>query len=145
RLPGLEQLFPIRVVVGATAQSLVGTKLASTANDVPVWCLGDVDGDGTISEIACAQDDDGQVDLASATALLAERGIGRLLIEGGAKIARSFLNADLVDEVVLFTAPHELGAGGVAAPLELVNSANFIVSDPILLGVDEMKVYDRVR
>jgi len=138
-------LSPVRVIVGATAQSLAGTKLASTANDVPVWSLGDVGGDGTISEIACATSDDGQVDLASAMDELAGRGIGRLLVEGGAKIARSFLDADLVDEVVLFTAPHELGAGGVAAPLELVNSASYIAGEPIPLGVDEMKVYDRVR
>ncbi|MCP5081916.1 MAG: bifunctional diaminohydroxyphosphoribosylaminopyrimidine deaminase/5-amino-6-(5-phosphoribosylamino)uracil reductase RibD [Alphaproteobacteria bacterium] len=145
RLPGLEHMSPARVIVGASAQSLVGTKLASTANDVPVWCLGADDGDGAISEIGCAIDADGKVNLAAAMAELAARGINRLLVEGGAKIAQSFLDADLVDQIVLFTAPHALGSGGVAAPLEWMNTTDYITDEPILLGVDEMKVYDRVQ
>ncbi len=145
RLPGLERQSPLRIVVGASAEALVGTTLAATAKEVPVWCLGALDSDGTISEICCATSDDGHVDLSSAMSALAARGIGRLLVEGGAKMARSFLEAHLVDQIILFTAPHQLGAGGVAAPLELITSADYIAGDPILLGVDEMRVYDLVR
>lgn len=145
RLPGLEPRSPVRLVVGASAASLAGTKLAATAKEVPVWCLGALDSDSTINEIACRSGVDGRVDLVSAMTELAARGIGRLLVEGGAKVARSFLEAGLVDQVAVFAAPHSLGAGGVAAPLELIASEDYRAGELILLGVDELTVYDRVR
>ncbi|GAA5227507.1 bifunctional diaminohydroxyphosphoribosylaminopyrimidine deaminase/5-amino-6-(5-phosphoribosylamino)uracil reductase RibD [Paeniglutamicibacter antarcticus] len=44
-------------------------------------------------------------------ALIASRGIGHVLLEGGASIATAFLAADLVDEIFLYQAPIFLGAG----------------------------------
>lgn len=44
-------------------------------------------------------------------ALIASRGIGHALIEGGASIATAFLAADLVDEIFLYQAPIFLGSG----------------------------------
>ena len=43
------------------------------------------------------------------------RGITRLLVEGGARVASSFVAADLVDEVWLLRGPEPIGADGVAA------------------------------
>lgn len=43
--------------------------------------------------------------------LVASRGIGHVLLEGGASIATAFLAADLVDEIFLYQAPIFLGAG----------------------------------
>ena len=40
-----------------------------------------------------------------ALAELGRRGINRLMVEGGAKTARAFLEAGVVDEFHLFTAP----------------------------------------
>lgn len=145
RLPGLEDRSPVRIVVGCDAQSLIGTKLLASAHEVSVWSLGtphNVDG---IEEIDCPVDAAGQVDLEKAMEALAMRGIGRLLVEGGAKLARSFLETGLVDQVVVFTAPFRLGDGGVRAPLDLLKSGRFVAGQPILLGVDEMTVYDRAR
>ena len=42
-------------------------------------------------------------------AALGRRGITRLLVEGGGRVAGSFLRAGLVDEAYLFVAPHFLG------------------------------------
>ncbi len=145
RLPGLGGRSPVRVVTGGGAHSLDGTKLQQSANEVPVWRLGAAAKSGPVETLVCELDALGRVDLSSAMAMLAERGIGRLLVEGGAQLAASFLKADLVDEVVLFTAPHDLGEGGVPAPLEFTKSATFKANPPILLGVDEMTVYDRVQ
>ncbi|UCH63186.1 MAG: bifunctional diaminohydroxyphosphoribosylaminopyrimidine deaminase/5-amino-6-(5-phosphoribosylamino)uracil reductase RibD [Fidelibacterota bacterium] len=47
------------------------------------------------------------VDLAEVLDALGERGITSLLVEGGPTLHREFLRADLMDEVVLFTAPLE--------------------------------------
>lgn len=54
--------------------------------------------------------DDLAVDLAS----LAERGIGRVFVEGGPAIASSLISAGLVDEVLVYLAPALLGGPGLA-------------------------------
>jgi diaminohydroxyphosphoribosylaminopyrimidine deaminase/5-amino-6-(5-phosphoribosylamino)uracil reductase len=57
-------------------------------------------------------------------AALAEDGVQRLLLEGGPTLARSFLEADLVDKLLLFVAPRVAGTGqtwleGLLQPREL--------------------------
>ncbi len=44
-------------------------------------------------------------------ARLAEEGVQSLLLEGGPKLAESFLRADLVDKLLLFVAPKLAGEG----------------------------------
>ncbi len=56
-------------------------------------------------------DDDGTVDLAAGVAALAERGMGRVLCEGGPHLLATMLGAGLVDELCLTTAPQLVGAG----------------------------------
>ena len=51
-------------------------------------------------------------------AALATRGISSLMVEGGARTAQMFLNAGLVDRILLFTGPATLGIEGVASPLD---------------------------
>jgi diaminohydroxyphosphoribosylaminopyrimidine deaminase / 5-amino-6-(5-phosphoribosylamino)uracil reductase len=55
----------------------------------------------------------GRVDLEDLLAKLRARGLAHVLVEGGGEVHRSFLEAGLVDEVLLFVAPKILG-GGVA-------------------------------
>ena len=57
----------------------------------------------------------GGVDIDSVLKDLAVRGKNDLLVEGGARVASSFLAAKLVDRIALFCAPVELGADGVDA------------------------------
>jgi diaminohydroxyphosphoribosylaminopyrimidine deaminase/5-amino-6-(5-phosphoribosylamino)uracil reductase len=45
------------------------------------------------------------------------RGVQSLMVEGGASLATSLLQEDLVDRVVLFQAPMHLGAGALPALL----------------------------
>jgi diaminohydroxyphosphoribosylaminopyrimidine deaminase/5-amino-6-(5-phosphoribosylamino)uracil reductase len=49
-------------------------------------------------------------------AALATEGVQSLLLEGGPKLAESFLRADLVDKVLLFVAPRIAGSGPSFAP-----------------------------
>jgi diaminohydroxyphosphoribosylaminopyrimidine deaminase/5-amino-6-(5-phosphoribosylamino)uracil reductase len=55
----------------------------------------------------------GQDDLRAALSLLGERGIGSLLLEGGATLHRAAWDAGLVDFVRLYVTPHVLGANGL--------------------------------
>ncbi|CDZ27621.1 bifunctional diaminohydroxyphosphoribosylaminopyrimidine deaminase/5-amino-6-(5-phosphoribosylamino)uracil reductase RibD [Neorhizobium galegae] len=50
-------------------------------------------------------------------AILAVRGISSLLVEGGASVARAFLEADLVDRVLLFQGTGIVGEGGLESPV----------------------------
>jgi diaminohydroxyphosphoribosylaminopyrimidine deaminase/5-amino-6-(5-phosphoribosylamino)uracil reductase len=55
------------------------------------------------------------LDLKAVIGRLTEMGMNELWVECGARLAASFLEAELVDELILYVAPHFLGAD--AAPL----------------------------
>jgi len=57
-------------------------------------------------------EDPRHVALPEALRELADRGINRLLVEGGAQIAAAFLRADLVDRIAWFHAPAVMGGDG---------------------------------
>jgi diaminohydroxyphosphoribosylaminopyrimidine deaminase/5-amino-6-(5-phosphoribosylamino)uracil reductase len=57
----------------------------------------------------------GELDMADALRRLAERGLTRVLCEGGGRIAASLLRARLADEVAWFSAGAAIGADGVPA------------------------------
>ena len=56
---------------------------------------------------------DGRLDLPAVLKALADRGITRLMVEGGPTVAASFIAADLVDQAALFRSPNEIGPGGI--------------------------------
>ncbi|HEX9599372.1 MAG TPA: RibD family protein, partial [Gaiellaceae bacterium] len=72
-------------------------------------------------------------------AALAADGVQSLLLEGGPKLAESFLRADLVDKVLLFVAPRIAGSGPsfvpeLPAPVELKRLSAEQVGDDLLLS-----------
>lgn len=54
----------------------------------------------------------GQLDLADVLRLLAQHGLGEVMVEAGAILAGAFLQQDLVDEIVLYQSPKILGHEG---------------------------------
>jgi len=50
-------------------------------------------------------------------AVLAVRGMSSLLVEGGATVAKAFLDANLVDRILLFQSTGTVGEGGLESPL----------------------------
>jgi diaminohydroxyphosphoribosylaminopyrimidine deaminase/5-amino-6-(5-phosphoribosylamino)uracil reductase len=159
RLPGLERRSPVRVVSDSRLATPPASRLMLTAREVPVWLLATPSSDagaarvleGAGAEIVfCRPMPDGKVDLADALMRLGRRGINRLMVEGGAHLARAFIEADLVDEAAFFTAPVDLGEGGLPAlaglQIECVtHGAAFrrVSSEP--LGPDTLTVYERCR
>ncbi|HUE44833.1 MAG TPA: bifunctional diaminohydroxyphosphoribosylaminopyrimidine deaminase/5-amino-6-(5-phosphoribosylamino)uracil reductase RibD [Aestuariivirgaceae bacterium] len=153
RLPGLEGRSPIRVISDSRASLPPDSRIARSAGTVPVWLLTlagearDLTGLG-VELIGCAPTDDGKVDLADALGRLAGRGINSVLAEGGARMARALLEADLVDEVYLLSASKELGPGGLDAlaglPLSVITeSGQFRATGEEWLGDDQLNVYER--
>jgi diaminohydroxyphosphoribosylaminopyrimidine deaminase/5-amino-6-(5-phosphoribosylamino)uracil reductase len=88
------------------------------------------------------------LDLLAVLHTLAEQGITRLLVEGGARVASSFVAAGLVDEIWLLRGPDPVGADGVPAldalPLSVLTfSSAFKRRASETLQKDTLTVYER--
>jgi diaminohydroxyphosphoribosylaminopyrimidine deaminase/5-amino-6-(5-phosphoribosylamino)uracil reductase len=63
---------------------------------------------------------------------LSSRGVGRVLVEGGARVAQAFLTAGLVDEIHLFRSTKP--AGGVILNLDGISDWRLLVGVPWTAG-----------
>lgn len=84
---------------------------------------------------------EGGLDLSKVLALLAKQGIHHLWVEAGARLAASFLSADLVDELILYQAPKLMGADSRALVelsgfTDMSHLPQFTITDLALLGQD---------
>lgn len=117
RLPGLEGLRPVRVVIDGDLSLPADSRLAATAGETPVWRLcrpgAGAAAWGEAAEVAV--DEDSALDAAAMLRALAARGLTRVLCEGGGRLAASLLRAGLVDELVWMTAGGAIGAEGAPA------------------------------
>jgi diaminohydroxyphosphoribosylaminopyrimidine deaminase / 5-amino-6-(5-phosphoribosylamino)uracil reductase len=88
------------------------------------------------------------LDLKAVLHALSEKGITRLLVEGGARIASSFVSGDLVDEFWLLRGSKPIGADGVAAldalPLTTITQSPAMrVRASEKLENDTLTIYER--
>ncbi|MBW8786572.1 MAG: bifunctional diaminohydroxyphosphoribosylaminopyrimidine deaminase/5-amino-6-(5-phosphoribosylamino)uracil reductase RibD [Rhizobium leguminosarum] len=75
---------------------------------------------------------------------LATRGISSLLVEGGAKTARLFLEAGLVDRIQLYQAPVVIGERGIESPLTRSDiPSGFAHTGTLMFGGDRLDEYER--
>ena len=121
---GLEEARPVRVVV-AGALSLPRTgHLGRTAREVPLWLCHHAEAEASrraawteagAELIEIPFQDDGQLDLVAMMLRLGERGLTRVLCEGGGRLAAALLGGDLVDELVCYSAGLVLGEDAVPA------------------------------
>ena len=159
RLPGMMKRSPVRVVLDRALRISGNSKLVHSARTVPLWVM---TSDIAEAPAAMALGAAGAqvlrvpavtsplpgLDLSAVLHSLAEKGITRLLVEGGARIASSFVSAGLVDEVWLFQGVHEIGEGGVnaldALPLSAITgSPGFKVRASETIENDTLTIYER--
>jgi len=123
RLPGLAARSPVRVIVDRCARLPLESKLVRSCVDVPVWlvCGNGADQDridllaaAGVNIIRVPTEADG-IKPSVILSALATRGITRVMVEGGARLASSFLKADLVDDLCVVTGNLEIGTGGIPA------------------------------
>ncbi len=119
RLPGMADWSPVRVVLDAKLRVPLATSVIGTAHETPTWVFTTAAPSAMAEDILKAkgvevfrvEGRDGRLDLAAVLKTLAERGITRLMVEGGPTIAAAFVQADLVDEAALFRSPNALAEG----------------------------------
>ena len=125
RLPGMFERSPVRVVLDEQLNVPLATSVVATVRETPTWVFTSRN-PSTIAEEILQQkgckvfrvdDNGGRLDLQQVLKALVDQGITRLMIEGGPTVAASFVDADLVDELILLRGEKTIGADGID-PLE---------------------------
>ena len=146
---------PVRVVVSRRLDLPTGGRLARTAKDQPLWLCHGPEAEARRAEwqalgaesLPC-EVSGGQISPASALAALAEKGLTRVLCEGGSALAASLLREGLVDELIVHSAGVAIGAEGTpslgAMGIDrLGNAPRFDLAEVKQLGADVQSVWRR--
>lgn len=172
RLPGYAHRPTVRIVADSRLRTRLDAKIVTTAAQSPSWILYHTD--SLPNDLDLSQAKPGEVipsraqrlaeagarcilvpageqgiDLPQAFRALGTRGLTRVLVEGGARLAASLLRADLVDRIVWFHAPGVIGADGIPALSALGVDAlaampRFArIASPRALGADVMTLFAR--
>ncbi len=124
RLPGMGLRSPVRVVLDRALRISGDSRLVHTARQTPLWLMASELAEAAAATklaaagaqvIRLAPTAAPGLDLPAVLHALAERGITRLMVEGGSRVASSFVAAGLVDEIWLLRGPNAIGADGIAA------------------------------
>lgn len=129
RVPGMARAPVARVVADTRLRTPLGSRLVRTARAAPTW-IATRTGHPPAAlapfleagvEVLPVRGREGGLDLQALLGTLAQRGVTRVLAEGGAGIAAGLLRAGLVDRIAWFHAPGVMGGDGLPAvrPLPL--------------------------
>ena len=160
RLPGMAARSPVRVVLDRALRIPGNSHLVHSARETPLWLMASELAEAPAATklaaagaqvIRMAPNDTKNapgLDLLAVLHALSERGITRLMVEGGSRVASSFVAARLVDEIWLLRGPDTIGPDGIAAldalPLAAIaQSPAFRVRASETLDKDTLTVYER--
>ncbi len=153
----LEGVFKNQVrIVFDTNLRLKGTeKIFDDVADHPVWIVSSVEATGEKAKafvnrgadiITVPKNASGQIDLNKAMNEICNRGITRLLVEGGAGLMTSFMRDELYDTLYWFKAGSVIGSDGLSAAQALGvenidEKIQLTHSEQITLGEDVLDIY----
>ena len=157
RLPGMAARSPVRVVLDRALRLQGSTQLVQSARQTPVWVVASELAEAAaamklgaagVQVIRIAPTEAPGLDLIAVLHALSGRGITRLMVEGGSRVAASFVAAGLIDEVWLLRGREAVGSDGVAAldalPLTAITqSPAFRVRASEALENDTLTIYER--
>ena len=157
RIAGMRALPLVRVVADSHLRTPLTHRLVATAKQVPTWIIARNGADHVRRRAIGALgvtllDVPGGaigIDLRRGLEALAERGITRLLVEGGGRLAGSLLRAGLVDRLAWFHAPAVMGGDGLPAAAgfgveRLADMPRFVRHSTNMLGADMLSEFRRV-
>lgn len=157
RLPGLGDRSPVRIVADGRLRLPLTSKLVRDARNLPLWILTMPEGDTArrkafedcgVELIDVEPGADGSMDMRQAMEKLAARGITRVLVEGGARLAASLVRDALVDRIEWFQAARLIGGDGYPAVAALgirhvEGAPRFVLRDAVRAGGDMHASYAR--
>ncbi len=105
-------LQPLRVVLDSRLRMPLAAGMLTNPGRTLVCCTGEHESSKLVdagAEVQSYPADGGVVDVAAVLADLATRDINDVLVEAGPRLAGYLLENDLVDELVIYQAPHIMG------------------------------------
>ncbi|MBD9451935.1 bifunctional diaminohydroxyphosphoribosylaminopyrimidine deaminase/5-amino-6-(5-phosphoribosylamino)uracil reductase RibD [Rhizobium sp. RHZ02] len=157
RTPGLEARSPVRVVLDEDLSLPLDSKLVATAKQVPLIVVAAEPPrfDNSEDEAFLARRD--ALDQAGVEVVqcspyrpdqllpaLASRGISSLVIEGGARTAKLFLDAGYIDRILLYQGPAVIGQDGIESPVQKTDMpSGFLHRGTFMFGDDRLDEYER--
>lgn len=158
RLPGMSCRSPVRVVLDRRLRTPPQAQIFDDVM-VPVWLLcsageehpnTDALQDRGAEIVQVPVDEEGMLCVSDALETLADRGITSVLVEGGPSVARAFLDADLVDAVVVYQGERPAGEGALLPfandGLDRLTANNdFMPTRSRAFGPDRMTCWRRMR
>ena len=159
RLPGWSGRQPTRIVVDGRLRLPLTGKLVASARSVPTWLVTLPNGDRNriqayraagVEVIEAPERLTGVLDLTAALRALAQRGLTRVLVEGGSVLAAGLLADGLVDRIAWFRSPSAIGGDGLAAlqalgvdTLDRIHRFRRVAVNP--MADDMLEVYRRIE
>ncbi|HYE47946.1 MAG TPA: bifunctional diaminohydroxyphosphoribosylaminopyrimidine deaminase/5-amino-6-(5-phosphoribosylamino)uracil reductase RibD [Azospirillaceae bacterium] len=158
RLPGLEHRSPVRVVVDSRLRLDLTSRLVRSAREVPTWVASLAGGtdpdrrqafaDSGVTLVDVLPGAAGLMPVRTVLGELAARGITRVLVEGGARLAASLLAEGLVDRLEWFRAASLIGGDGTPATAgfgleRLADAPGFVRTGIRQAGADVLESYRR--
>ncbi|MGC3936451.1 bifunctional diaminohydroxyphosphoribosylaminopyrimidine deaminase/5-amino-6-(5-phosphoribosylamino)uracil reductase RibD [Roseobacter sp. EG26] len=147
---------PVRIIVSRRLDLPLMSTLARTAKEVPVILCHGRDADPTLlqtwrdlgAEVLACSASGAQLDPRDVMRQLADRGLTRIFCEGGSALAASLIEADLIDELVGFTAGLTIGAEGLPSigalgVSRLRNAPRFSLVETRRIGADALHIWRR--
>nr|WP_172296142.1 bifunctional diaminohydroxyphosphoribosylaminopyrimidine deaminase/5-amino-6-(5-phosphoribosylamino)uracil reductase RibD [Pseudoruegeria sp. HB172150] len=148
---------PVRVVWSRHLDLPLLGKLAASARTVPLWLC---HGDDADPDLCAAWEGLGaqmipldtgrsrQIDPATALQALGDAGLTRVFCEGGGALAASLLTANLVDQLITFSAGVALGAEGrpslgAMGVDRLAEAPRFALAEVTAIAGDVLQVWER--
>ncbi|MFZ5736062.1 MAG: bifunctional diaminohydroxyphosphoribosylaminopyrimidine deaminase/5-amino-6-(5-phosphoribosylamino)uracil reductase RibD [Pseudomonadota bacterium] len=157
RLPGMAAQSPVRVVLDRSLRIPATSKLVHSARTTPLWLLAsEIAEAATAARLGAAGAEVVHVaDCAAAPGLdlpavlhaLSDKGVTRLLVEGGARVAAAFVTQRLADQIWLWRSEAAIGADGVdaldgLALTAITDSPHWRVRSTERVGPDTLTIYD---
>ncbi|MFC4270902.1 bifunctional diaminohydroxyphosphoribosylaminopyrimidine deaminase/5-amino-6-(5-phosphoribosylamino)uracil reductase RibD [Sneathiella chungangensis] len=124
RISGLERHSPVRIVADSRLRLPLTSKLVKTAREVPLWVLtipgNDRDRREALADLGAEviempANESGLPDMRAGLEAFADRGITRILVEGGSHLLASLIKDELADRLMWFRAGSIIGGDGVPA------------------------------
>lgn len=148
---GLEDRPSLRVILAGSRDIDLKRDLFAVVSGIPIIVFTTPDRPLKLRpgvEVIEIEGRHGRPDLRHAMTILGERGINRLFVEAGAKLAESFVAGELVDRLHIVDVGRELGRSGVPAALlggfsDRIAAARFSQVDQRVLGEDKVRTLER--
>ncbi len=151
RLSGLEKHSPVRIVADTKLRIPLTAKIIQGALTVPTWIITMTGAnEGRRAKLAAhgaevievSAGPNGSIDMGAAMQALGKRGLTRLLVEGGGRVAAALLRCSLVDRMAWFHAPKVVGSDGTSAVAAL--GVNAIGDAPLFQRLSSDEIGDDI-